>query len=138
MKDGDLEYAKMVATIKPYTDKGRPISIAFLNWFLEHIYRLDQVAAEDAICDKSNDRGIDGFYVDENQLEVHVLQSKTKQNGTIGDKDLREFSGTLNQLRSSDALNAFLAGKVDQEIKDKIIKGTSNNCRSWQSRTSLG
>jgi hypothetical protein len=84
MKDADLEYGKMVATIKPYTDKGRPISIAFLNWFLEHIYRLDQVSAEDAICDKSNDRGIDGIYVDENQLEIHVLQAKTKQNGTIG------------------------------------------------------
>jgi hypothetical protein len=25
-------------------------SIAFLNWFLEHIYRLDQVAAEDVNC----------------------------------------------------------------------------------------
>ncbi|HEY4142795.1 MAG TPA: restriction endonuclease, partial [Pseudolabrys sp.] len=122
MQDGDLEYANMVATIKPYTDKGRPISIAFLNWFLEHIYRLDQVSAEDAICDKSNDRGIDGIYIDDNQLEVHILQSKTKQSGTIGDKDLREFSGTLNQLRTPDALTAFLAGKVDQEIKDKIQK----------------
>jgi hypothetical protein len=122
MNDGDLEYAKMAQMVKPYTDKGRPISIAFLNWFLEHIYRLDQVAAEDAICDKSNDRGIDGIYVDENQLEIHVLQSKTKQNGTIGDKDLREFSGTLNQLRTIDALDAFTSGKVDAEIKDKIQK----------------
>jgi hypothetical protein len=113
MKDADLEYAKMVTTIKPYTDKGRPISIAFLNWFLEHIYRLDQVTAEDAICDKNNDRGIDGIYIDENQQEIHVLQSKTKQAGTIGDKDIREFSGTLNQLRTIDALDAFLAGKVD-------------------------
>ena len=122
MRDADLEYGKMVAIIKPYTDKGRPISIAFLNWFLEHIYRLDQVGAEDVICDKSNDRGIDGIYIDENQLEIHVFQSKTKQNGTIGDKDIREFSGTLNQLRTSDALDAFTAGKVDQEIKDKIQK----------------
>jgi Restriction endonuclease len=122
MQGTDLDYAKMVATIKPYTDKGRPISIAFLNWFLEHIYRLEQVEAEDIICDKSNDRGIDGIYIDENQLEIHVFQSKTKQSGTIGDKDLREFSGTLNQLRTTDALDAFLAGKVDQEIKDKIQK----------------
>jgi hypothetical protein len=58
MKDADLDYANMAQMIKSYTDKGRPISIAFLNWFLEHIYRLDQVAAEDVICDKSNDRGI--------------------------------------------------------------------------------
>ena len=112
----------MLKVIKPYINKGRPISIAFLNWFLEHIYRLDQVSAEDAICDKSNDRGIDGIFVDENQLEIHVLQSKTKQNGTIGDKDLREFSGTLNQLRTTDTLDAFMAGKVDQEVKEKIQK----------------
>jgi restriction endonuclease Mrr len=108
MKDADLEYANMVAIVKSYADKGRPISVAFLNWFLEHIYRLDQVSAEDAICDKTNDRGIDGLYVDTNQLEIHVLQSRTKQNGTIGYKDLREFSGTLNQLRTKDALNAFM------------------------------
>jgi hypothetical protein len=112
----------LVTRIKSYTNKGRPISIAFLNWFLEHIYRLEQVAAEDSICDKSNDRGIDRIYIDDNQLEIHVLQSKTKQSGTTGDKDLREFSGTLNQLRTPDALDAFLSGKVDQEIKDKIVK----------------
>ena len=122
MKENELEYANMLKVIKPYINKGRPISIAFLNWFLEHIYRLDQVSAEDAICDKSNDRGIDGIFVDENQLEIHVLQSKTKQNGTIGDKDLREFSGTLNQLRTTDTLDAFMAGKVDQEVKEKIQK----------------
>lgn len=120
VKIDDLEYKQLVEILRPYTEKGRPTSIAFLNWFLEHIYRLDQVGAEDAICDRSNDRGIDGIYVDLNQLEVHVLQSKTKQNGTIGDKDLREFSGTLNQLRSREALAQFLEGKVDEEVKKKI------------------
>ncbi len=39
MKKSDLTYANLVTLIKPYTDKGRPISIAFLDWFLEHIYR---------------------------------------------------------------------------------------------------
>ncbi len=122
MQPQDMEYANLVKIIKSFTDKGRPVSIAFLNWFLEHIYRLDQVSAEDVICDKNNDRGIDGIYVYHEQLEVHVFQSKTKQNGAVGDKDLREFSGSLNQLRTKEALSAFLAGKVDQEIKDKIIK----------------
>lgn len=121
MKADDLEYTNLVTLIKPYTDKGRPVSIAFLNWFLEHVYRLEQVTAEDVICDKNNDRGIDGIYIDKERSEIHVLQSKTKQKGTIGDKDLREFSGTINQMRTPDALQTFLNGKVDQEIKDKII-----------------
>ncbi|MDO9432927.1 MAG: AIPR family protein [Phenylobacterium sp.] len=122
MNAADLEFASMLELVKPFTDKGRPRSIAFLNWFLEHIYRLDQVSAEDAICDKNNDRGIDGIYVDNEQLEIHVFQSKTKQNGTLGDKDVREFSGTLNQIRTKDAYDLFISGKVDQEIKDKLNK----------------
>jgi hypothetical protein len=122
MRANELDYNELLTVIKPFTDKGRPTSIAFLNWFLEHIYRLDQVTAEDMICDKSNDRGIDGLYADHEQLEVHVFQSKTKQNGTIGDKDIREFSGTLNQLRTPENLKIFLDGKVDQEIKDQITK----------------
>jgi len=122
MNENNLEYGNLVTLVKPYTDKGRPISIAFLNWMLEHIYRLDQVEAEDVICDKNNDRGLDGVYVDDNQQEIHIFQSRTKQGGTIGDKDLREFSGTLNQLRDEESLGTFLAGKVDQEIKEKLIK----------------
>ena len=122
MLAADLEYENLVKHLKPFTDKGRPTSIAFLNWFLEHIYRLDQINAEDVICDKSNDRGIDGLYVEHDQLEIHVFQSKTKQKGTIGDKDIREFSGTLNQLRTTEALDTFLKGKVDAEVKEKITK----------------
>ncbi|MGA0595025.1 AIPR family protein [Enterovirga sp. CN4-39] len=122
MQESDLEYGNLMEVIKPFVDKGRPISIAFLNWILENLYRLDQVSAEDAICDKSNDRGIDGIYIDNNQLEIHILQSKTKQSGTIGDKDLREFSGTLNQLRTREAIDAFLEGKVDDEVKSKISR----------------
>lgn len=120
MAPEELEYAPLIALLRPYVDKGRPVSIAFLNWFLEHIYRLDRVDAEDAICDKNNDRGIDGIYVDHDRGEIHVLQSKTKQKGTIGDKDIREFSGSLNQMRDPVTLNTFLDGTVDQEIKDRI------------------
>ena len=70
MAPEELEYAPLIALLKPYVDKGRPVSIAFLNWFLEHIYRLDRVDAEDAICDKNNDRGIDGIYVDHDRGEI--------------------------------------------------------------------
>ncbi|HEV2574163.1 MAG TPA: AIPR family protein [Beijerinckiaceae bacterium] len=122
MKIDDLEYANLAEIIKKHTDKGRPFSIAFLNWFLEHLYRLEQVTAEDAICDKNNDRGIDGIYIDDEKDEIHIFQAKTKQKGTIGDKDIREFSGTINQLRDPDSLARFLDGKVDDEIKEKIIR----------------
>ena len=40
----------------------------------EHIYRLDQSSRRGCYLRQENDRGIDGIYVDENQLEIHVLQ----------------------------------------------------------------
>ena len=64
MKSSDLEYSKLIPLIKKYLDKGRTESQALLNWFLENIYRLDETDADDCICDKTNDKGIDGIYVD--------------------------------------------------------------------------
>lgn len=56
-------------------------------WFLEDVYRLDETDARDAVCDHSNDKGIDGIYVDHNNEEVHFLQAKIRQSNTgkIGD-----------------------------------------------------
>lgn len=39
MQRTDLEYSKLLQLIKKYLDKGRTESQAFLNWFLENIYR---------------------------------------------------------------------------------------------------
>lgn len=43
--------------------------------------------AQDAICDKANDKGVDGIYVDNNTEEIIVFQSKLVQNDnkTLGD-----------------------------------------------------
>ena len=38
---------------KRYEVPGRTKSAAFLIWFLETIYRLDETDAQDAVCDRS-------------------------------------------------------------------------------------
>jgi hypothetical protein len=45
MEPKDLEYGNLKKMIEIYESKGRPESPAFLNWFLENVYRLDEVAA---------------------------------------------------------------------------------------------
>ena len=49
---------------------------------------MDDTSADDAICDGSQDKGIDAIYVDELNEEIIVFQSKTVEsaNKTIGDK----------------------------------------------------
>jgi len=124
MKKSELEYANLVKLTKPYEAKGRSESATFLNWFLEHIYRLDDVAADDAICDEFNDKGIDGVYVDTINEEVHVFQARIrkKPGGTIGDTDLKTFAGSVDQLTTPEKIDLVLAGSANNELKGIITK----------------
>jgi hypothetical protein len=120
----DFEYANLKKLIASYEIKGRAESPAFLNWFLENVYRLDDVAAADAICDESNDKGIDGIYIDHNEEEIHLLQSKVRQNanGTVGDVALKNLAGSLAQFQTPAAIENVLQGQASALLKKLIQK----------------
>jgi hypothetical protein len=123
MKPLDLQYANLKPRISSFEEKGRGESPAFLNWFLENIFRLDPVDADDAICDKANDRGIDGIYVDHNQSEIIVLQSKLKQReATVGDATLRDLAGSISQLNTVDSVQALIDGGGNAELKNVLSR----------------
>lgn len=123
MKAEDLEYANLTKIIAPYVAKGLPESAAFLDWFLEHIFRLDDVDAQDSICDTSNDKGIDGIYVDEFAGELIFFQTKIRQKATstLGDTALKEFAGSIAQFDTPEKIDAILAGNANSELKKLII-----------------
>ena len=122
MKESDLDYPSLkpkIALIETAT--GLAESASFLCWFLQNVYRLDELDARDAICDHANDKGIDGIYVDENNGEVHFLQSKIRQSkGTIGDTDPKRFIASVEQFSSVEKIEAILAGNADVELKRVI------------------
>lgn len=123
MKAEDLSYKGVKTLISPYAHKGRTESASFLNWFLENVYRLGDVEADDAICDESNDKGIDGIFVDNTAQEIHFFQSKiTQKDGrTIGDADLKAFIGALDQFRTAESITKLLEGNANEDLK-KIIR----------------
>lgn len=121
MKPEDLRYENLKIVIKAFEDKGREEARSFLNWFLENIFRLDPVEADDCICDKSNDRGIDAIYVDKNQDEIIVLQGKIRQKeSSVGDGVLRELAGTLTQIENVDGVDALLLGGGNDDLKNLL------------------
>ena len=124
MKAEDLEYATLQPLLSKYVDKGRSESANFLNWFLENIYRLDETAADDCICDRENDKGIDGIYVDENASELLFFQAKISQKPgrTLGDKIVKEFSGSLQQFETSEKIDAILQGQANDDLKRILIR----------------
>ncbi len=119
MNKEDLNYASALKIIEKYKAKGRTESASFLNWFLENIYRLDETAADDAICDNFNDKGVDGIRVDQVNAEIHIFQSKLRQKDdtTIGDAVLKSFAGSLDQFSSKDGIGIILAGNANDELK---------------------
>lgn len=119
MQIKELEYDQLLPILSRYANKGRSESANFLNWFLENIYRLDETTADDCICDKENDKGIDGIYVDVNASEVVFFQSKISQKPgrTLGDRVVKEFAGSLRQFETTEKIATVLEGQANDDLK---------------------
>ena len=122
MQESDLDYSSLSSLLSPYTRKKRTVSRSFLNWFLENIFGMDDTSADDAICDGSQDKGIDAIYIDELNEEIIVFQSKTVEsaNKTIGDTSLKEFAGTLIQLSTIEKIEFIEKGNANETLKKLV------------------
>jgi hypothetical protein len=125
MKPDDLKYKslkKLIAPVEARTGLGE--SAAFLVWFLENVYRLDETEARDAVCDNTNDKGIDGIYVDHNNEEVHFFQAKIRQQdtGKVGDTGPKNLMGSVHQFKTASNVNKIAASNADAELKRVIAR----------------
>ncbi|HLG15013.1 MAG TPA: hypothetical protein VJH03_10995 [Blastocatellia bacterium] len=101
------DFGKLSEFVKPYEAVGRTESAALLIWFLETIFRLDETDAQDAVCDRKHDVGIDAIAVRDDENEVVLFQAKRKQKlpATLGDVDLKTFVGSLQQFQTAAMVN---------------------------------
>jgi len=124
-----IDYPDLLKTIEKHLIPGRTESASFLAWYLENYYRLDHTEAVDAVCDDSNDKGVDGIYVNENEGVIEIFQSKISQTpqSTVGDKPLREFRGTLTQFKDEASVENLVtsagAAKVAQLVQRTKVTG---------------
>lgn len=119
----ELDYPNMLKTIEKHLVPKRTESASFLVWYLENYYRLDSGDAVDAVCDQRGDKGVDGIYINENELTIDVFQAKISQdpNSTIGDTLLKEFYGTMSQFENKKSIEALIASGGDADVA-KLIK----------------
>lgn len=113
----NLIYPRLLDLFTEHRVPNRSDSAAFLIWYLQNYYRLDEQEAVDAVCDQSGDKGVDGVYVSDGDQTITVFQSRISQSNdsSIGDKPLREFAGTLSQFHSQAKVNDLIksAGLAD-------------------------
>ncbi|RYU90928.1 abortive phage infection protein [Mucilaginibacter terrigena] len=115
----DINYPNLLQHIEYFLVPGkRSESASFLMWYLENYYRLDKQEAIDCVCDQNGDKGIDGIYVNEAYGTIDIFQSKISQsaNRTIGDVALKEFYGSLSQLRTKDSIENLINTGGDAQV----------------------
>ena len=103
---------------KAFEASGRTDSAALLLWFLQTIYRLEDVEAEDAVCDQKHDQGIDALVVNNEQRQIVLVQAKRKQKlpSTLGDTDLKQFVGALQQFVSEASVLKLISTTQNPEL----------------------
>lgn len=111
--------------ISPFLTGSRTPSIALLAWFLHNVWRLDLPDVDDAVCDGSNDKGIDALVVDDDLQEITLFQSKHRRNAeqTQGDRDLEQLVGAGAYFESPEAVDALLASGPNLELR-RLIRRT--------------
>jgi hypothetical protein len=119
----NLSYPAILDHFGKHRVPGRTESRAFLGWFLENYFRLEQLRVEDSICDGPDDKGVDGIYVDSTLELIYVFQARLmqKDSKTLGDSALREFAGTMTQFDSPDSLTTLANSTGNTELKNLIL-----------------
>lgn len=137
MQSDDLCYTNLdPIVLKGYEKRGTDRSKRFLRWFLENIFRLEPQEADDAVIDAKQDKGIDAIYVDVTTETVYFFQAKTRESdkATLGDTDLKEFVGSMEQFKTQSAIETILdsnanallkAALTRNDIKSKVSGGFS-------------
>ena len=120
MKKEDFE-KKMYKEIGFYSSNGKDTNENFLVWFLVNYYRLDEDTAIDCSCDHTNDKGIDGIYIDDQSREIIIFQAKFREHFTSkeGDKELRTFMGSCEWIKEEN-LEHLNTSRASKELKSLI------------------
>ena len=95
---------------------------AFLIWFLKNIFCLEEQTSVDSVCDGSNDKGIDGIWIDNESEDLYIFQSKFSPNDNRdeGDSEIKEFVGVRPWFSSKEKVNGLLGSLANNELKNLI------------------
>jgi hypothetical protein len=117
---GDFEFLDQ--QFEPYLIGDRTKSSAMLAWFLEHVWRMEPDEVEDALCDGSNDKGIDAIVIDPDAREISVFQGRRRRSSerTLGDSELKQFRGVAPYFRGPEGIDDLLAGEPNDELRKLI------------------
>ncbi|SMH28269.1 AIPR protein [Picosynechococcus sp. OG1] len=74
---------------------------------------------QNIVCDGSGDKGIDGIYINHNEEIIDIFQAKIVKTPTktLGDSQLKEFIGSLRQVKNDIDLEKFIKNTHNVQLK---------------------
>lgn len=123
MEIDDLKFQNITQKyLKPYVKRSPTETMQFLKWILENIFRLDAQDADDACVDQKQDKGVDALLINDTLETIYIFQSKFRNSdkSSLGDTDLKEFTGTLAQFQTPESIDILLGGKAHEGLKATI------------------
>ena len=124
MTSAKSEFENFLKDVQRFQLPGQTESKSLLHWFLFNVFRLDETASRDAICDGKYDKGIDGVWVDDDSEEIIIFQSKFTKDPTktLGDTDLKDFVGSANWFAKPENLDQLLSSSANDELKALVSR----------------
>jgi hypothetical protein len=115
-------YSRMRRELTGYSNPTREDTSAFLIWFLINYFRMEPQDAVDSVCDHTNDKGIDGIVVDDEEETIYLFQSKFSPSDTQsqGDGDLRNFIGARAWFQSEETVQNLIDSTAHHELKSLV------------------
>ncbi len=113
---------KLRKEVSQFILDGRTESSAFLVWYIKNFFRLEETEAIQSVCDSINDKGIDGIFLDEDEEQIYIFQSKFSplSGRDQGDVDIREFISTKEWFKDNSSLKSLLDSTASSELKSLI------------------
>ncbi len=90
----------------------------FIAWYLRNIYNLDENETKYAVTDGSDDKCIDGVYIDDTNSIIHIIQGKYYRNSNINAEPLREVLSSWLQLKNLVKMQEGANDKLKQRLSD--------------------
>lgn len=118
------DFAELEKLALPLQAKGRTQSAALLIWFLQTVYRLEEIEAQDAVCDRKHDEGVDAIVVNDSRREIVLFQCKRAEKlpSTLGDTELKKFVGSLVNFKNKTAVETLVKKTKNPELAALLTK----------------
>ena len=116
--------SRMRQEVAEYANSNIGDSSAFLIWYLVNYFRIEVQDAIDSVCDQTNDKGIDGIFIDNEEEIIYLFQSKFSPNNSQaqGDNDLRNFLGASQWFESGESIQRLMASTASRDLKSLISR----------------